>query len=65
MQRTNFETLDVYRLAEKLADAIRKIKPIVDELAPRLNAYLKSVGNASKLHCAEEATDHGQLTTDD
>ena len=132
MQRTNFETLDVYRLAEKLADeiwtvvrtwdrfaretvgmqmvraadsiganiaegtgrgsfqdnrrfvrtaraslnetkhwlrrahrrrlltldAIHKIKPIVDELAPRLNAYLKSVGNASKLHSVEEATDN-------
>src|SRR6266568_1074195 len=39
-------------------DAIDKIKPIVDELAPRLNAYLKSVGNASKLHSVEEATDN-------
>jgi len=32
---------------------IDKLKPITDELAPRLNAYLKSIG-----------THHGQRTTD-
>ena len=36
---------------------IKALKVIVDELAPRLNVYLKSIGPVP-------ATDHGQLTTD-
>jgi four helix bundle protein len=36
---------------------ISTLKPIMDELAPRLNAYLKSIGRP--------ATDHRQRTTDD
>jgi len=35
MAKTNFENLQVYQ----------SLKPLVDELAPRLNAYLKSIGN--------------------
>src|SRR5437870_3915119 len=132
MQRTNFETLDVYRLAEKLADEIwtvvatwdrfaretvgmqmvraansiganiaegtgrgsfqdnrrfvrtarsslyetrhwlrrafarsllspkqiESLKPIVDELSPKLNAYLKSIGNVTP----QRTTDNGQRT---
>ncbi|MGZ8848532.1 MAG: four helix bundle protein [Pyrinomonadaceae bacterium] len=27
---------------------IRAVKPIIDELAPKLNAYLKSIGNVPK-----------------
>jgi len=34
---------------------IAKVKPIVDELAPKLNAYLKSIGTKKR---------NGQLTTD-
>ena len=111
MSQTNFQKLDVYKLAEKLADKIWNIvikwdalakdtvgkqiiegdgrgsyqdhrrfikiargslyetkhwlrraytrqlltttqveilKPIIDELSPRLNAYLKSIGNTSE-----------------
>jgi hypothetical protein len=33
MSKTNFEKLEV-----------RTLKPVVEELAPRLNAYLKSIG---------------------
>lgn len=37
---------------------IVQIKPLIDELAPRLNAYLKSIGNK------HPTTDHGPRTTD-
>jgi len=36
----------------------KRIKPVVDELAPKLNAYLRSIGKKS------DATDNGPLTTD-
>jgi hypothetical protein len=41
---------------------VKRVKPIIDELAPRLNAYLRSIGSLS---ASEErlTTDHGQLTT--
>jgi four helix bundle protein len=39
---------------------IETIKLVLDELAPRLNAYLKSIGNISGNHVA---TDNGQRTT--
>jgi four helix bundle protein len=42
-------------------DQVDKIKLIVDELAPRLNAFLKSIG---KSRHEELATSHGQRTTD-
>jgi len=38
---------------------INRLKPIVDELAPKLNAYLKSIGKIS-----EKTTDNRLLTTD-
>jgi len=38
-----------------------KIKPIIDELGPRLNAYLRSIGKSAG---EGSATDNGQLTTD-
>jgi len=54
MARTAFEELRVYRLAEKLADEVwdmvatweqvAKLRPMLEELAPTLNAYLKSIG---------------------
>jgi len=36
MVRSNFEKLAVYQL-----------RPLIDELAPRLNAYLRSIGPVS------------------
>lgn len=38
-------------------DQVEELKPLMDELAPRLNAYLKSIGK-------DPATDNGQQTTD-
>lgn len=39
---------------------MNRIKPIVDELAPKLNAYLKSIGKIPEKTTDEE---NGQLTT--
>jgi four helix bundle protein len=33
-----------YRRKLLTADQVKALKPVVDELAPRLNAYLKSIG---------------------
>jgi len=38
---------------------VNRIKPLVDDLAPKLNAYLKSIGKVP-----EKTTDNGLLTTD-
>ncbi len=51
--RPDFEDLEVYRLAERVAysrqlltsEQVDKLKPIIDELPPKLNAYLKSLSN--------------------
>ena len=32
-------------------DAVNIVKPILDELGPRLNAYFRSIGPVPKLHC--------------
>lgn len=40
---------------------VSALKRIVDELAPRLNAYLKSIGPSLS---AVSSTDHGPRTTD-
>ncbi len=46
---------------------VERLKPLVDELAPRLNAYLRSIGHAGSgdLSGSHEplTTDHEQLTT--
>jgi four helix bundle protein len=39
--------------------AVAELRPLMDELAPRLNAYLKSIGRRRGT-----TTDHGQRTTD-
>jgi len=44
-----------------------QLKPMLDELAPRLNAYLKAIGRVSRSRESEDilpSTDHGQLPTD-
>jgi four helix bundle protein len=38
---------------------VAKLKPLLEELGPRLNAYLKSIGNSQP-----RTMEHGQLTTD-
>jgi four helix bundle protein len=54
------------------SENVAAIRPLIDELAPRLNAYLNSIG-ANKpqplVPCRDErggpaTTDNGQLTTD-
>jgi four helix bundle protein len=49
--------------------AVEKLRPIADELAPRLNAYLRSIGpvSAASPACDDRAqltTDNGQLTAE-
>ena len=41
--------------------AIESLKPLIDELGPRLNAYLKSIG---PIVGSELTTNNGQRTTD-
>jgi four helix bundle protein len=47
---------------------IKRIGPIIDELAPKLNAYLQSIGSIPETVRGDEsgdrATDNGQRTTD-
>ena len=48
--------------------AVRRVKPILDELAPRLNAYLRSIGTLPASDPARtdllRTTHKGQLTKD-
>lgn len=48
--------------------AVKRIKPLVDQLSPRLNAYLHSIGNrpeaAPTPHVSPRMTGNGQRTTD-
>ncbi|MBA3485488.1 MAG: four helix bundle protein [Pirellulales bacterium] len=50
------------------AENVAAIKPLVDELAPKLNAYLKSIGDSKPPRKPTQRrvppTDNGQLTTD-
>jgi four helix bundle protein len=41
-------------------ETTQKIKPLIDELAPKLNAYLKSIGEVAE----PATTDHGLRTAD-
>ncbi len=43
------------------ADRIGRLKSLLDELPPRLNAYLRSIGQH---HNGRRTTDNGQRTTD-
>jgi four helix bundle protein len=48
---------------------VKQVKPILDELAPRLNAYLRSIGSVRDSERLEDrrqvTTDNGPGTTDD
>ena len=49
------------------SETVRRIKPLVDELAPKLNAYLRSIGPLPKASPRDNerlVTDHGPRTTD-
>ena len=74
MARTNFEELNetnhwlrrAYSHKLLSPSMVKRLKPILDELAPRLNAYLRSIGSPSGFRPGWErlTTDHGQQTTD-
>ena len=52
------------------SEAVKKIRPILDELGPKLNAYLRSIGSVPKLEREDDATvrldtkDKGRVTKD-
>lgn len=39
------------------ADAVAQVKPVIDELAPKLNAYLRSIGPTAESRQSARATD--------
>ncbi len=41
-------------------EQIAQLRPLIDELSPKLNAYLKSIGPRP----GDDSTDHGPRTTD-
>ena len=57
-----------YRRGLLSTEDVKRIRPIIDELAPKLNAYLQSIGSIPETIRGEEkgdkATDNGQRTTD-
>lgn len=53
-----------YRRQLLSKDQTERIKPLIDELAPKLNAYLNSIGKVTLPKTANRKTDR-QLTTDD
>ncbi len=56
-----------YRRGLLSTEDVKRIRPIIDELAPKLNAYLQSIGNIPntiRIDDRDEATDNGQRTTD-
>jgi four helix bundle protein len=50
-----------YRRCLLSEEDINALKPMIDELSPKLNAFLRSIG---KTHHGPLATDNGQRTTD-
>jgi four helix bundle protein len=56
-----------YRRKLMTQEQTQSIAPMIEELAPTLNAYLNSTGTRRKAtdqRTNDPATDHGQLTTD-
>jgi four helix bundle protein len=49
-----------FRRGLSSTDDVKRIKPIIDELAPKLNAFLKSIGDIPEAARADEvsATDN-------
>ncbi len=45
-------------------EEVAKLKPLVDELAPRLNAYLNSIGRTSPVNASKTTTSPKPRTTD-
>ena len=44
-------------------EAVGKIRPLMDELSPKLNAYLRAIGLVTGTPRESGTTDNGQLTT--
>jgi hypothetical protein len=55
---TNFANLRMYQLAEELS------KALIDELTPKLNAHLRSIGQRPDKSQPSSATDNRQRTRD-
>ena len=57
-----------YRRGLLSTEDVKRIRPIIDELAPKLNAYLQSIGSIPETIRIDEngdrATDNGQRATD-
>jgi len=45
-------------------EEVAKLKPLVDELAPRLNAYLNSIGRTSPVNASKTTTSPKPRSTD-
>ena len=52
-----------YRRKLLSEQTIQKLKPLLDELSPKLNSYLKSIGPVPGVLAGRD-TDNWQLTTD-
>jgi hypothetical protein len=52
-----------YRRGLLRKQTVVQLKPLLDELGPKLNNYLKSIGRTTGITPQDES-DHGQLTTD-
>jgi hypothetical protein len=54
-----------YRRGLLSAEDVNRIRPVIDELAPKLNAYLRSIGSILETGRFDEdkATDNGLRTT--
>jgi four helix bundle protein len=46
-------------------EEVDRLRPLIDELGPRLNAYLRSIGNTSSSNRKSPSSDNGQQMTSD
>ena len=54
-----------YRRGLLSKDDVKRIRPIIDELAPKLNAYLRSIGTIPEpVRVDQNGESNGQRTTD-
>jgi|SRR5438132_8964750 len=58
LYETQFFLRRAFRRKLLRPEQIKSLKPLIEELGPKLNAYLKSIGRTGP------ATDNGQRTTD-
>jgi four helix bundle protein len=65
LNETNHRLRRAYKRKLLTNTQVGELKPVLDELAPRLNAYLKSIGTVRSKTSADRATDHESPTMDD